>query len=166
MTATLIYVAAVLLTISVLFSRAVRRRLVTARRELAADEALANESLGELDEAQRTLHDAGERLAGLNARLGQAQAEVGEAQRALEAARQAPTERYHVPDRLEVRPGTVWVAQVAHASWGAERAYLTIAPNQGEALERAGMRFPRAAGFEVRKVATCGLFGPDAARKR
>lgn len=172
MTAILTYAAVVLLAVSIILSRTARRQLTAARKALAADEAVLAEAGHALQEALRVKQDAEQRHGGLDGRLEQAQADVRAAQQVLDAARRTPVERYHVFDRMEPRPGTLWSVVVARspstpagaAPWTGERTCVVAAASQNDALERAALRYPRTAGFEVRSAAPCPLFaGGDAA---
>lgn len=174
MTVILTYAAVALLAVSIIVSRTARRQLASARKALAADEAVLIEAGNALHEALRARHDAEQRHAGLDGRLEQAQAEVRAAQQVLEAARQTPVERFHVFDRLEPRPGTLWAVTVARspgtppgsAPWTGERTCILAASSQSEATERATLRYPRTAGFEVRSAVPCPHFASgDAARR-
>ncbi|WP_431855863.1 hypothetical protein [Azospirillum sp.] len=165
----LAYAAVGLLVISIVVGRMARRQFETARRALAADEAVLVTAGQALQEALRARNDAEQRHAGLDGRLEQAQTEVRAAQQALEIAREAPVERFHVFDRLEPRPGSLWSVTVVRRSdapggpapWTGERTQIVAASGQGEALERVMTRYPRNSGFEVRGATPCPLFGPD-----
>ena len=166
MTLILAYAAAGLLAISVILGRTARRQLTTARKALAADEAVLAAAGQALQEALRARNDAEQRHAGLDGRLEQAQAEVRAAQQALEGARHTAVERFHVADRLEPRPGSLWsVTVVRHpdapggpAPWTGERTLIVAAASQSEAMDRVSLRHPRTAGFEVRGATPCTLF--------
>lgn len=161
MSAALAYAAVALLLLSVVLTRAARRQLATARKRLGEEETATLEAGRELQVVLRELHDAEQRLAGLDGRMREAEAAVEDAQRALDAARQTPDERYHVLDRSEpARNGAVWAVEVARPAeaapagpWSGVRVYLVAAASQGEALERVVHRFPRAAGYEVGRAA-------------
>ncbi|HYG88614.1 MAG TPA: hypothetical protein VD978_20405 [Azospirillum sp.] len=174
----LAYAAVGLLVISVIVGRMARRQFETARKALVADEAVLTTAGQALQEALRARNDAEQRHAGLDGRLEQAQAEVRAAQQALETVREAPVERFHVFDRLEPRPGSLWSVTVVRrpdapggpAPWTGERTLVVAASGQSEALERVMMRYARSSGFEVRGATPCPLFGADQtapkARKR
>lgn len=168
MMVTLIYTMVGLLALSIIISRASRRQVDAARKALAADEAVLATAGLSLQEALRALHDAEQRHSGQDGRLEQAQAQVNSAQQALDAAREAPVERYHVADRLEPRPGTLWSVTVTRsadgpgpAPWTGERVILVSATGQSEAMERMALRYPRSAGFEIRSATPCPLFQPE-----
>lgn len=173
----LAYAVAGLLAVSIIVGRVARRQFDTTRKALAADEAVLTTAGQALQEALRARNDAEQRHAGLDGRLEQAQSEVRTAQRVLEAARQAPVERFHVFDRLEPRPGALWSVTVLRrpdgpggpTPWTGERTLVIAAAGHNEALERVMMRYPRSSGFEVRGATPCPLFGaaePPAPRPR
>lgn len=174
MTLILTYAAVALLAVSIILSRTARRQLTAARKALAADEAVLVKAGQALQEVLRGQHDAEQRHTGLDGRLEQAQGEVRTAQQALDAARRAPVERYHVFDRLEPRPGPLWAVTVARspgtpsgtAPWTGERTCIVAAASQSDATERAALRYPRAAGFEVRSTVPCPLFASGDATPR
>ncbi|MDQ2105569.1 hypothetical protein [Azospirillum isscasi] len=179
MTAIILYAALLLLAASVLVNRMGERRVRATREALATADKDIRTMEQRVQESRKTLEAARGKLGGLEEALVEAkrQTEVLEGQ--LDALQQTPVELYHVFDRLEARPGTIWEVTVRRApdalytsaamaaSWRDGRTYLIVASNQKEALDRAAQRFPRVNGYEVGPVLTCRLFlAKDAERKR
>ena len=180
MTAIILYAAVLLLAASVLVNRMGERRVRAARGELATADKDIRTMEQRVQEARKTLEATRGRVDGLEETLAEAKRQNEALERQLDALQQAPMELYHVIDRLEARPGTIWEVAVRRApdalytsaamaaSWRDGRTYLIVASNQKEALDRAAQRFPRVNGYEVGTVLTCRLFQPKdpAERKR
>lgn len=174
MTMLLLYASVIMLALGVFANRAVARRLVMARRGMAADEQAMRELDHDLLAAQRALRDAERQREEADARIEQSRAALHAAEAELDKTRRMPVERFHVFDRLEPRPGIIWAARVElaadatsgttrlSAAWGGTRTYIIAAASQREALDRLVQRFPRNTGYMIGTVSPCGLF---AARK-
>ncbi|SMH59402.1 hypothetical protein [Azospirillum agricola] len=169
MTALFLYGAVLLMAASVIANRIGQRRMAAARKALRSDEdRLRQLDQGILDNS-RILEQARQRTAGLDDQIHEARLAVEHLTERYERARAAPAERYHIFDRLDARPGTIWSLEIRRAgdapndprlaaAWPAPRTYLLVASNPREAMERAAQRFPRTQGFEVGSAAACHLF--------
>lgn len=178
MTAIILYAALLLLATSVLVNRMGERRVRAARDELATADKDIRAMEQRVQEARKTLEATCAKLGGQEEALAEAKRQADLLERQLDALQQAPMELYHVFDRLESRPGTIWEVAVRRApdalytsaamaaSWRDGRTYLIVASNQKEALDRAAQRFPRVNGYEVGTVLTCRLFLPKDAAER
>lgn len=178
MTAIILYAALLLLVASVLVNRMGERRVRAARDEFATADKDIRTMEQRLQEARKTLEATRGRLGGLEETLAEAKRQAEALERQFDALQQAPVELYHVFDRLEARPGTIWEVAVRRApdalytsaamaaSWRDGRTYLIVASNQKEALDRTAQRFPRVNGYEVGPVMTCRLFLPKDAAER
>lgn len=178
MTAIILYAALLLLAASVVVNRMGERRVRSARDEIATAEKDIRTMDQRVQEARKTLETTRGTLGGLEEALAEAKRQAEALERQLDAVQQAPMELFHVFDRLEARPGTIWEVTVRRApdalytsgamaaSWRDGRAYLVVAANQKEALDRVAQRFPRVNGYEIGPVLTCRLFLPKDAAER
>ncbi|WP_454018614.1 hypothetical protein [Azospirillum sp. Marseille-Q6669] len=178
MTAIILYAALLLLAASVLVNRMGERRVRAARSELVTADKDIRTFEQRVQEARKTLEATRAKLGGLEEALTEAKRQAELLERQLDAVQQAPMELFHVFDRLEARPGTIWEVAVRRApdalytsgamaaSWRDGRAYLVVAANQKEALDRVAQRFPRVNGYEIGPVLTCRLFLPKDATER
>lgn len=169
MTALFLYGAVLLMAASVLVNRIGQRRMAAARKALAAEETLLRQIDNGILESARTLNQARQRVTELDDQIHGAQLTVDHLTEKFEQARAAPAERYHIFDRLDARPGTIWSLPIRRAedapndsrlaaAWSEPRTYLMVASNPREAMDRAAQRFPRNQGFEVGTAAPCHLF--------
>ncbi len=169
MTALFLYGAVLLMAASVIVNRIGQRRMAAARKLLATEEGTLR-SLDHLilDQA-RALGQVKQRNESLDDQIHDARLAVEHLTEKFEQARAAPTEKYHVFDRLDARPGTIWSLDVRRgeeapqdsrmaAAWPAPRTYLIVAANPREAVDRAAQRFPRNQGFDIGPATVCHLF--------
>ncbi len=176
MTALFLYGAVLLMAASVLVNRFGQRRMVAARKALATEEtSLRQMDQGIIDSA-RTLNQVRQHVTELDDQIHDAQLAVEHLTEKFEEARAAPAERYHIFDRLDARPGTIWSLTVRRgddapndprmaAAWPDPRTYLMVASNPREAMDRAAQRFPRTQGFDVGNAAACHLFSSRRAKQ-
>jgi hypothetical protein len=168
MTALFLYAAVLFMAGSVLVNRIGQRRMAAARKSLAGEEnALVSLEREIVEHAQR-LNQIKEREAALDDQLHGARLAVEHLTEKFDEARAAPLERYHIFDRLDARPGSIWSLEVRRAddasnarmaaAWPTPRTYLIVASTPREAVDRALQRFPRNQGFEVGNAAPCHLF--------
>ncbi|WP_029008687.1 hypothetical protein [Azospirillum halopraeferens] len=175
MIALLIYAAVLLLGIAVLVNRRGERRLDALGRDIRHEERALHDLDRHIREVRRQGAEADEALRLAEVRIAQAQRDLEAAERRLAETRRGPMECYYVFDRLEPRPGRIWAVRIsrsvedAHgpetrpetrraAAGGWPRTYLLVAGSRKEALDRASLRFSRAAGCAVEDAVPSPLF--------
>lgn len=172
MIAVCLYIAILLVAASVLVNRMGERRMKAAQTALVERDKDLQALDQRIQDGEKALDLARNRLADLDGRADEAKAQVLALEQQFEAVQKAAPERFHVFDRLEPRPGVIWEVPVRRSpdavtvsaglarAWREGRTYLIVATTQREALERTAQRFPRISGFEVGPATTCRLFQP------
>lgn len=169
MTALFLYAAVLFMAGSVLVNRIGQRRLAAARKAVAEDETTLLTLEREIVDHARKLNEVKERASTLDDQLHDARLAVEHLTEKFDEARAAPVERYHIFDRLDARPGSIWSLEVRRAdeaggnarmaaAWPTPRTYLIVASTPREAADRALQRFPRNQGFEIGNAVACHLF--------
>lgn len=146
MTALFLYGAVLLMAASVIVNRIGQRRMVAARKGLAADEA----SLRSLDQSlldnARALVQVKQRNEALGDQIRDTRLAVDHLTEKFEQARAAPMDKFYIFDRLDARLGTIWALDVRRneeaasdarltAAWPVPRTYLIVAATPREAAD-------------------------------
>jgi hypothetical protein len=172
MIAVCLYLSILLVAASVLVNRMGERRMKAAQNTLAEKDKNLQALDQQIQDGEKALDLAQNRLTDLDGRVEDAKARVHALEQQFETIQKASPERFHVFDRLEPRPGVIWEVPVRRSpdvvtfsaglarAWRESRTYLIVATTQREALERTVQRFPRISGFEVGPATTCRLFQP------
>ncbi len=165
------YAAVLLLGVAVVVNRRGERRMAAVRRDIENDEWALRDLDRRLSERRRRAAAVDQDLRDAEARLSEAERAVEAAERRLADARRRPVERCFVFDRQEPRPGRIWAVRIAQAArapagredrrripWAGVRVWLVVADSRKEAIDRAGLRFPRSGGYEIEDAGVSPLF--------
>ena len=144
--------------------RQIRRSHMEGEKSREKSESIAKEIATVSSQYASLSHD----LSTTEARAERTTQEVTVLAQELETLKKAGTDRYYIFDRLEPRQGRFWEVSVRYHSdqisgrlyfrnWPGVRRYIVVADNERDARHRAGLRFPRKAGFEVIQAIPCRL---------
>ncbi len=169
MTALFLYAAMLFMIGSVLVNRIGQRRLSEAKKSLTEEENALLTLERDINDNGRRLSEAKMRETGLDDQLHTMTLTLEHLKEKFDEARAAPVERYHIFDRLDPRPGSIWSVDIRRsdemggnsrmaAAWPTPRTYLIVASTSREASDRAVQRFPRNQGFEIGNAVPCSLF--------
>lgn len=164
----MLYVSLALMVLAVVSNRYWHRQLFLTRDAVSKIRLKVDDLQKEVASVAAAYATLAHDTADTERRANRAEQEAAAALLELEAKKQAGTDRYHIFDRLEPRPGRFWEAAVRHVPdaatdrsnpvvWTSLRRYILIADTERDARRRVTTRMPRSQGFDVVHVVPCRI---------